>query len=101
MSECYLCGGEGKQHGIHGLDEVELCGECRNKFIYLRYLADPVSGSVMGFTCSECGFECDVPGMMECVTDDDGEMTFITKIDTQHNFCQSCGAQSKTKGTKK
>lgn len=97
MSDCYLCGGESVPHGIHGLDEVALCDDCRNKFVYLRYLADPTSGSVMGFKCRECGFECDVPGGMECVNDGEGgEMTFVTKVDKQHKFCQSCGASSRT-----
>lgn len=97
MSDCYLCGGESVPHGIHGLDEIELCEDCRNKFVYLRYLADPAAGSVMGFKCGECGFECDVPGGMECVNDGEGgEMTFVTKVDKQHKFCQACGAASRT-----
>ena len=94
--ECLFCTGETKGHAIHGLEGIPLCVECRNKFIYLRYLADPNSGSVMGFKCSACGFECDVPGIMECVNDGEGgEMSFVTKVDRMHNFCQSCGVSSK------
>jgi hypothetical protein len=91
-STCYLCGGEGKKHGIHGLDEIELCDDCRNKFVYLRYLADPLQGSVMGFKCSSCLFECDVPGAIDY---DAENGVFIVKVDKQHNFCQNCGHPSK------
>lgn len=96
MSDCYLCGKEGQQHGIHGLDEIALCAACRNKFIYIRYLADPTSGSVLGFKCNACGFECDVPGVLVSTRDDKGDLGFEMKVDTQHNFCQSCGHSSRT-----
>ena len=92
--ECYLCTHTPTDHGIHGLDDIELCDECRTKFVYLRYLADPNQGSVLGFECKQCGFQCDVPGVIE--TEIKGsEATFVVRVDQQHNFCQACGAPSK------
>lgn len=92
--ECYLCTHVPTDHGIHGLEEVELCEDCRLKFVYLRYLADPTSGSVLGFECKACGFQCDVPGGVETEIVD-GESVFTVKVSTQHKFCQSCGASSR------
>ena len=98
MSECYFCAGERVPHGIHGLEEIELCEDCRNKFVYLRYLADPTAGSVLGFKCSACGFECDVPGVFETEVVD-GEPVHTIKVDNQHKFCQSCGVPSRKADT--
>ena len=92
--ECYLCTHVPMDHRIHGLDEIELCYECQQKFIYLRYLADPTSGSVLGFECKYCGFTCDVAGIVEQKMVD-GEMTHTVKVDNQHKFCQSCGESSR------
>ena len=93
--ECYLCGHVVTPHGIHGLDEIGLCDDCRNKFVYLRYLADPLSGSVLGFECKQCGFTCDVPGVIESEMVD-GEMVHTVRVDKQHKYCQSCGASART-----
>lgn len=61
----------------------------------MRYLSDPNAGSVLGFQCSECGFTCDVPGMIESVTVND-KVEHTIKVDSQHKFCQSCGKPSRS-----
>jgi hypothetical protein len=90
---CYFCATEvTRPHGIHACEEFDLCGECRSKFICLNYFADQVGTQVLGFECQECGFTCDVPGLVEF---DKERKEFVVRVDAKHNFCQSCGAPSK------
>lgn len=90
---CIFCGKEAVEHGIHGAEEVGMCPTCIRAFAYVRYLADPLRESVLGFTCSECGFTCDVPGDIYY---DVEQRSFIPRVDSKHKFCQNCGASTRT-----
>ena len=90
---CYFCNAEvTKPHGIHGADDYDLCRSCRDKFVTLRFWTDPTQSGVLGFKCSNCGFECDVPGKIEFNKENN---EFEMKVDSQHKFCQNCGTPSR------
>jgi hypothetical protein len=65
---------------------------CRDKFVTLRFWTDPTQAGVLGFKCSNCGFECDVPGKIEFNKEN---KEFEMKVDSQHKFCQNCGTPSR------
>lgn len=90
--DCHFCTAPATPHGIHGAEHVALCKDCRDKFVLLRWWADPAQQSLLGFTCKKCGFTCDVPGKVEpSQTSNEYEV----KVDSKHNYCQNCGEPSR------
>lgn len=89
MRQCVFC----RQHTEQGtLAKLPCCDHCKRTFELIKGALD--HESTVLFVCTECGYKCDVPGVIKWQHDGD-DMRGVVEVDSTHNYCQNCGEPSK------
>lgn len=87
--ECIFCR---RIAGSDKLAALPVCLHCKTTYeIIAQALGNQ---SMVLFVCKECGFRCDVPGVVKYESVN-GTMQGTVEVDSTHNHCQNCGASSK------